>query len=80
MKEIFTKKEKNYLKDLLNKQVEDSSIHYPFELHLIQDKLELYPAKERMKCGNCRKTFINTRRKEGNNIILDRLTCEDCRI
>ena len=75
----MSKSERSYLKDLLNREVEDTSRHYPFELYTIQDKLELYPAKERMECSKCRKVFINARRKRHGAIFLDHLDCEKCR-
>ena len=79
MKTKLTIEEKNYLRDLLNHEVEDpTKRENNLLIYYIQEKLELFPAKELNKCSKCNSIYFNTRRKRKGGIYLDHVYCEQC--
>jgi len=71
----LTKREVKYLTNLLNREAEDLSKNYPYELYEIQEKLQLFPRKERTFCPICQKTMIQTMSIRNGKVYCDKFSC-----
>lgn len=75
IKSILTKREIKYLTDLLNREAVDFSKKYPNELYDIQEKLGLFPRKDRTFCPICQKTMISTMSIRRGKVHCDKFSC-----
>ncbi|MBI2557750.1 hypothetical protein HYW20_00355 [Candidatus Woesearchaeota archaeon] len=74
---LLNNREIKYLTNLLNREAVDLSKKYPYELYEIQEKLQLFPRKDRTHCPICLKTMIQTITRRNGKIYCDKFSCSE---
>lgn len=71
----LTLKERKYLNNLLNNIAIDFSQNYNYQIYEIQEKLNIFPKKQRTFCPICQKTMIQFLSTRKGKVYCNRFSC-----